>query len=230
MSDAEYLASKPANCEVQLVDASSLEVGYLPECDRIVITGTDLLSESAMRWLATKRPMVFVHHEQTHSEARRDLLESARPFVCHTPAHLAVEQRWCNLTDTRLVLSALDMSGITYGEKKPVAFSAARNHPLKGLNQARLWAAKHNLECVIATDWPREHVLAMMAQAEWFIHLPLAFESECRAVMEAVLSGCTVVANDMVGITSCSNWRDPAWLMQEIGNAGRLFWEAVCES
>jgi hypothetical protein len=66
-----------------------------------------------------------------------------------------------------------------------------------------------------------------MARSEWFVHLPLAFESECRAVMEAVLSGCKIHTNDNVGITSLDNWNNPEVLGQMIDNAGKLFWELV---
>ena len=229
MSDAEYLAHTPDGCHVQVFDSTLFDPDQIVEFDRIVVTGTDLLSEAAMGWLATLKPMVFVHHRQTASEGRRRLLEAAQPFVCHTPAHLALEATWANLGATRLVLSALDTTGMEPGEKKPYVLVASRNHPLKGINQSRLWAARHNLDCVVATDWPRSQVLATMRQAEWFVHLPLSFESECRTVMEAVLAGCTVVTNDQVGITSYPEWRDAAWLRAEIATAGDAFWRAVCE-
>jgi hypothetical protein len=66
-----------------------------------------------------------------------------------------------------------------------------------------------------------------MARCEWFVHLPLAFESECRAVMEAVLSGCKIEINDNVGITSVQNWNDPDTLREMIDKAGERFWELV---
>jgi hypothetical protein len=59
------------------------------------------------------------------------------------------------------------------------------------------------------------------------VHLPLAFESECRAVMEAVLSGCKIQTNDNVGITSVQDWNDPDALREMIDKAGETFWRLV---
>jgi hypothetical protein len=66
-----------------------------------------------------------------------------------------------------------------------------------------------------------------MSFTEYFVHLPLAFESECRAVMEAVLSGCKIVTNDNVGITSVTDWEDPDALKNMIDKAGQTFWRLV---
>jgi hypothetical protein len=66
-----------------------------------------------------------------------------------------------------------------------------------------------------------------MARSEWFVHLPLAFESECRAVMEAVLSGCSIHTNENVGITSVDDWHDADALRHMIDKAGDTFWKLV---
>jgi hypothetical protein len=66
-----------------------------------------------------------------------------------------------------------------------------------------------------------------MSYAEYFIHVPLAFESECRAVMEAVLSGCKVITNANVGITSVQDWDEPDALRNMIEKAGETFWRLV---
>lgn len=230
MSDAEYLALCPDGVDVQIISADQTlaNMDVIQSCDRVVVTGTDLLSDEAMLELARLQPMVFAHHLQTRTPARRVLLENAFPFVCHTPAHLAKESEWCDFAnEPKLVLSAFDPDDIVVAEKEPFALAASRNHPLKGLNQSRLYAAEHGMELMVATDWSRSEVLMTMANAQWFIHLPLAFESECRAVMEAVLAGCEVITNDNVGITSYQRWRDRAWLRDEIIAAQLKFWSAI---
>jgi hypothetical protein len=68
-----------------------------------------------------------------------------------------------------------------------------------------------------------------MARAEAFVHLPLAFESECRSVMEAVLSGCVVQTNRNVGITSIPGWDDKNKLRDMVDRAGHDFWQLVLE-
>jgi hypothetical protein len=228
MSDADYFAGAPDWVDVWRVHPEQLIGVDVREFDRVLITGTDYLTELQMQYLALFKPMVFVHHQQTRTNGRMVLLQQADPFVCHTPAHLAVEQQWCNLENTGLVLSALNVDDCWIDHKEPFALWAARNHPLKGKNQAALWAAEHDLPFLAVSDLARDEVLALMASASWFLHFPLAFESECRSVMEAVLSGCTVRTNENVGITSYEHWDDPQWLSDEIDSASEKFWGFVC--
>ena len=228
MSDYEYLQHAPSDVEVWRIPPSDLDSVDVDLFDRVLITGTDWLDESQMIYLSTFAPMVFVHHAQTRSAGRQKLLESAEPFVCHTPAHLALETQWCDFNNSDLVLSAFDPDECWIDHKERFVLWAARNHPLKGKNQSALWASKNDLPFLAVSDVDREEVLSLMAVAEWFVHLPLAFESECRSVMEAVLSGCKVHVNDLVGITSYERWNDAGWLADEIVDAGEKFWGLVC--
>ena len=86
MSDHEYRQAAPPWIQIDVFHPDQWEKALT--YNRIVITGTDLLSEEAMVRLAEENPMVFVHHEQTESAGRKILIEAADPFVCHTPAHL----------------------------------------------------------------------------------------------------------------------------------------------
>lgn len=225
MSDHEYREAAPPWVQIDLFDPNRWE-----EClnyERIVITGTDLLSEQAMARLAEEHPMVFVHHEQTETAGRALLLEAAEPFVCHTPAHLERERLWVDLPNAELVLSHFNTEECWVGKKEMFALWAARNHPQKGLNQAKIWANAFGIDLFQASDLPREDVLALMAEAEWFVHTPLSFESECRSVMEAVLSGCRIHTNTNVGITSVPGWEDRLKLKEMIDTAGQDFWACV---
>lgn len=225
LSDFEYREARPPWIDIDIFAPDEWEacLGY----DRIVVTGTDQLTESAMSRLALENPMVFVHHEQTQTPGRQILIEEAHPFVCHTPAHLEREMRWADIKDAELVLSHFDTSLCHVGKKTSFALWAARNHPMKGLNQAKVWAHGFGIVLVPMSDFSREEVLEMMSRAEWFVHMPLAFESECRSVMEAVLSGCNVHTNKNVGITSVEKWDDRIYLKELIDQAGEDFWSCV---
>ena len=225
MSDWEYQQAAPEGVSIDVFSPDQWEscLGY----DRIVITGTDQLSEVAMIELAHRRPMVFLHHEQTESPGRQVLLDAAFPMVVHTPAHLHLELQWVEPEYTGLVLSHFDTSECREVKKQPFALWAARNHPLKGLNQARVWAHGAGFPLVVMHDHERSDVLEFMSRAEAFVHLPLCFESEGRAVMEAVLSGCRVQANTNVGITSVDRWHDKGYLKYLVDSAGEQFWDFV---
>jgi hypothetical protein len=225
MSDAAYRDCAPPWIDIELIPADEWEraLGY----ERIVITGTDLLTEDAMFRLAEEEPMVFVHHEQDESPGRMTLIDNAAPFVCHTPAHLEREQLWTEPKWTELVLSHFDTSECRHVDKHPFALWAARNHPMKGLNQAKIWAFNAGFDLVAMHSHPRDEVLKVMSMAEVFVHLPLNFESEGRAVMEAVLSGCRIETNKNVGITSLEGWDDKGKLREMVDEAGVRFWECV---
>ena len=225
MSDWEYQQAAPEGVAIDVFAPDQWEACL--NYDRIVITGTDQLSDVAMIELAHRQPMVFLHHEQTESGARQVLLNAAWPMVVHTPAHLHLELQWVEPEYTGLVLSHFDTSECREVKKQPFALWAARNHPLKGLNQARVWAHGAGFPLVALHDRPRSEVLEFMSRAEAFVHLPLCFESEGRAVMEAILSGCRVQSNINVGITSVQGWHDKAYMKDLIDSAGEQFWDFV---
>lgn len=225
LSDWEYRQAAPPSVHIDIF--SAIEWEWAMDYDRVVITGTDELTDTAMRTLATTKPMVFLHHQQTRTPARKALLDSALPLVCHSPAHLERETSWCEPSKTRLVLSALDTNLIHESPKEHFALWAARNHPEKGLGHARIWAHAAGIPLVVMHDQPRERVLETMARAETFVHLPTTFHPEERTVVEAVLSGCRVHTNSNAGITSFERWNDGAWLKAEVDAAGRRFWDTV---
>lgn len=226
MSDHEYRECAPDDFEIWICDADNwIEPDQF---DSVIVTGTESFSNERLLRLSEFDPFVFVHHLQTPRESLKSLIDNARMFVTHTPAHLLRELTWTNPKRTGQVLSYFDTSKIKpHPDKEHAALWAARNHPLKGEMAALNWAMKMEIPFLRMSDKPREDVLKIMSFTEYFVHLPLAFESECRAVMEAVLSGCKIVTNDNVGITSVTDWEDPDALKNMIDKAGQTFWRLV---
>jgi hypothetical protein len=227
MTDADWRAAAPPDVEVEVLPPFQWQ--WALNADRVVVTGTDLLTEQAMAALADRNPAVALHHRQTRSEARQKLLEAASVVILHTPGHEAVERRWAALSRVEHVLSPMRPGDFAppASQREPVALWASRDHPLKGRPLAEAHARRHGMPFQPIVGQPRSTVLAAMAKAQWFIHLPLEFESEGRSVIEAVLSGCEVIANANVGITSYPRWRDPAWMAEQTSVAGERFWQAV---
>jgi hypothetical protein len=226
MTDQAWRDAAPADVTIEIVppgDWVELERRY----DRIVVTGTDLLTGRQMMWLSRQDPVVFVHHAQALDPARKALIDKAALFMVHTPAHLDHELTWTTPKRTAYVLSPLEADQIAPAAKEPFALWAQRLHPLKGPLAARQWAAESGIPLVMLSDRPRAEVLEVMSRAEWFVHLPRELESESRATMEAVLSGCRVHANANVGITSVDGWDDPARLRDMLDGAADEFWRLV---
>jgi hypothetical protein len=96
MLDWEMVACAPDGVEVSWVPPDEWE--RASEFDRVVVTGTDLLSQHAMLKLAQLEPVVWVHHEQTPTMARQKLFEAARPFVGMSELHVKAEAAWCGVT------------------------------------------------------------------------------------------------------------------------------------
>ncbi len=226
MSDYEYRLQAPLGYEIVISDGNN----YIEpsEFDSVIVTGTESFADWQLNQLAEYDPFVFVHHLQTPRAGLNALIRGSRLFVTHTPAHMRRELSWTKPRKTAQVLSYFDTSKCyDHMDKKPFALWAAREHPLKGKLKAQLWAAQAGYEFKALTDVPREQVLDAMARCEWFVHLPLGFESECRAVMEAVLSGCRIHTNENVGITSVEDWHDADALRHMIDKAGDTFWKLV---
>ena len=228
MSDYEYRLQAPLDFNIQIVTPYTFDTHDIHQFDSIVVTGTDLFTEQQLNRLSEYDPFVFVHHLQTPRAGLLALIAGSRLFVTHTPAHMRRELSWAKPRKTAQVLSYFDTSKCyDHIDKKPYALWAAREHPLKGKLKAEIWAAQAGYDFKALTNVPRDQVLDAMARCEWFVHLPLAFESECRAVMEAVLSGCRIHTNELVGITSVEDWQDKDHLRHMIDKAGDTFWKLV---
>jgi hypothetical protein len=228
MSDYEYRLQAPLGFDIQIVTPQTFDEFEPSQFDSVIVTGTDAFTDIQLYELGNHEPFVFVHHLQTPRAGLNSLISGSRLFVTHTPAHMRRELSWAKPRKTAQVLSYFDTSKCyDHIDKKPWALWAARSHPLKGKLKAELWAAQAGYEFKALTDVPREQVLDAMARCEWFVHLPLAFESECRAVMEAVLSGCRIHTNENVGLTSVQDWQDADHLRHMIDKAGDTFWRLV---
>lgn len=226
MSDYEYRQFVPKNIEIEVVTPNNFQ--NPADFDSVIVTGTDGFEDWHLLALSDFEPFVFVHHLQTQRDSLRELINNSRMFVTHTPSHMARELAWTSPNRTAQVLSYFDTNEIKpLDVKQKVAIIAARNHPLKGINQSKIWAAQQGLDSITYLNSEREIVLRAMERSEWFVHLPIAFESECRAVMEAVLAGCKVHANNNVGITSVEDWHDPEALKNMIDKAGETFWRLI---
>lgn len=196
MCDAAMIARRPDGYSVDLVPASDWELAL--NYDRIVITGTDQLSDAAMLALAERKPLVWVHHKQFQSEARACLFRRADPFVCMSKAHAEVEDAWAG-TSALWNHGWFDPADITAKLKDDHALWAARNHPQKGLISARIWAENNQIPLVEVTDAPRETVLLEMSEARWFVFLPKGFDACPRTLIEAEIAGCEIVTNNLAG-------------------------------
>jgi hypothetical protein len=125
------------------------------------------------------------------------------------------------------VLSPLDVSQISVKPKENFALWAARMHPQKGPVEAQAWAEQKGIPLVMMYDKPRAEVLETMSRASDFVFLPTGFDAEPRVVIEAVLSGCQVHTNELAGITSVPNWRDPDKLRALVTQAKQQFWDRI---
>lgn len=197
------------------------------QADKLIITGTDLLTDEAMIQLAKVSPVIMVHHLQTKTEARQKLLSSASLLICHTPRHLQLELEWTTPKKSTWILSPHKPSDFQIKPKENFALWAARLHQQKGPLEAMVWASKAEIPLLMLYDKPRPTVLEAMSRAKHFVFLPTSFDAEPRTLIEAVLSGCLVTTNHLAGISSIVDWNKPEVMADLVSNAGQKFWETV---
>jgi hypothetical protein len=225
MTDQVLLSDAPV--DVKIIDPYQWEEAL--DYEKIIITGTDLLSPYAMSQLSERNPVVAVHHLQTRTPARGKLLSSASTLICRSPRHLELELEWTTPKRSTWVVSPHDLSEFAHQPKENFALWAARIHPQKGPDEAIAWSSRNHIPLLMMYDKPRAIVLEAMSRAKYFVFLPTGFDAEPRAVVEAVLSGCEVHTNDLAGITSIPNWRKPETLMELVSNSKELFWQTVLQ-
>jgi hypothetical protein len=196
MTDAAMIEQAPITIDIEVVSPENWETALT--ADRIVITGTDLLSDEAMLRLADESPLVWVHHEQTPSKARQELFARAKPFVTMSSQHSQVEERWSGVK-SEWCHGHMDLSEIPHAEKTKEALWAARNHPQKGLLAARRWCRANDMDLTELSGVDRCEVLQAMAAHEFFVFLPQAFDSCPRTLIEAEAAGCWIQTNHQAG-------------------------------
>lgn len=196
MADAEVLATCPPHIQIDIVTPDRWE--HAIDYERIVITGTDLLTDDAMHVLAERHPLVWPHHRQTPTAARQALFAAAAPLLTRSAAHAAVEQAWSGVA-SQWCHGAIDPDIVTPGDKEPHALWAGRDHPQKGRINARIWAQRNGMELRELTNVPRRQVLDAMSVAEVFVYLPKSHDTIPRTLIEAELAGCRIVTNDNAG-------------------------------
>jgi hypothetical protein len=196
MLDFDMVATAPDGVEVQWIGPDEWEQAF--DCDRVVVTGTDLLSDKAMAGLAELRPVVWVRHQQPRSDVRAHLFRMADPFVCMSDLHGQVESGWSDAC-AEVCNGWIDLTGITPGVKQGHALWAARNHPQKGRLAARMWAARNKVELRELSGVSRAEVLDAMTVARWFVFLPLQLDACPRTLIEAEAAGCDIVTNEFAG-------------------------------
>ena len=77
---------------------------------------------------------------------------------------------------------------------------------------------------------PYSEVPSVLRQYRTFVFLPTGPEAAARVVPEAVLSGCELVVNDNVGVTSFDWWtEDPDLLRKRLQDRSGEFWQALAE-
>jgi len=197
--NTDYMVTAaPAGVEVTYIEpeavVSVLDGGF----DRVVVGGTDKLSELSMTLLAISRPIVWVQHAQHRTPAKAELFRQASRFLTMSRAHMGWEAEWTGRADA-FIHSPVPPDCVAPADKEPFALFAGRKHPAKGKLNARIWAQRQGIELVELENAPHELVLEHMARAQYFVHLPKERDACPLVVIEATLAGCEIVTNSLVG-------------------------------
>lgn len=196
INDAVMRSHVPSGVEIVPFEPDDWQSAM--DFDRIVITGTDRLTDEAMIRLADRGPLVWIQHAQTRTAARKYLFQYAAPFITMSRLHQAHEAQWSRVSDLYVHSPVWNVDEVQPAEKENFALFAARNHPAKGKINARIRADKMGVPLVELSNVDRSVVLDHMARAKWFIHLPKEFDACPRTVIEATLAGCEIITNPLL--------------------------------
>jgi hypothetical protein len=208
--------------EVTLVRPGGVDTD-LAAYDRVVVSGMYGYNDRELNKLAELNPIVWVHDTQF---AGHWLLEGARHIILLTPQHLEFELNTNPLLrKDRVVLNPgwMDFKLSTSVPKKDYfALWAHRAMPHKGLDRAEQWAKMQHIRLEVMVGRPHVEVLLAMGKARYFVLLSHIFDPGPRAVMEAQLSHCELVV-DNVGY-----WDEPPQeLYGRLQRADKEFWDLV---
>ena len=222
-ADAQMVERRPAEVdEVLLVGPGGVD-SDLSEYDRVIVTGMYGFSDRELNILADLKPVVWMHDAQFSGHW---LLESARLVVLLTPGHQEFEcEKNPLLRRDRIVLNPgwFNTSIIQPCKfKEELALWAHRPEPHKGLDRAVEWSSEKGVRLEVMVGRPQGDVYMAMCRCRYFVLLSHIFDPGPRSVMEAQLSGCELII-DNVGY-----WDEgPEVLATRIATADQHFWEHV---
>jgi hypothetical protein len=222
-SNHNRIQARPYGVEVTLIHSDNYRQAV--DYDFVIVGATDRLSADAKETLSRTKHAMAITHPLPPSEGNALLFESAEIVIGYTPAHLEASVHDYTLKRSAWVPTPVDLDLITSAEKEEFALHAARRDWWKGADSAIEWAEANSIPLVVMQREPHQVVLETMSRAKYFVHLPKILDAEPSAVTEAVLSGCEIVYNENVGLTSVPDWSDPDALRKRIETAGRDFWE-----
>lgn len=222
--NTDYMVTAaPPGVEVVYIEPEDAETATDRTFDRVVVGGTDKLTESAMLHLAEHKPIVWVQHAQHRTPAKAELFRCASRFLTMSRAHRGWEAEWTGRADV-YVHSPVPPGCVSPAEKEPFALFAGRKHPAKGKINARIWARRNGVPLVELENAPHEVVLEHMSRAAYFVHLPKERDACPLVVIEATLAGCEIITNPLVGRLEPG---DPVAILAE---QPRRFWQIVEET
>ena len=197
--NTDYMVTAaPADVEVTYVEPEAAESAADVRYDRVVVGGTDKLSEPAMNFLAGLKPIVWVQHAQHRTPAKARLFQQAERFITMSRAHREWEAEWTGRRDL-FIHSPVPVDCVRPADaKEDFALFAGRAHPAKGKLNARIWAQRNGVRLVELENAPHEDVLDHMARARYFVHLPKERDACPLVVIEATLACCQVITNPVL--------------------------------
>lgn len=223
MSTEAMIASAPEGVQVEVFHPAQLTSGLPDGYDRTIIGATEELGPKLYLDALARRGSYLMWLRSVQPPSVWPLLDAARG-VSWPSAAMA---RWHHWDRPYLDCPApIDPDEVQPGYKEDFALWAARNHPQKGLMNARLVAYQRDWKLVEMTDAPRAEVLAMMARARYFIHLPNSPDPCPRTVIEAELANCRIIVNSNVGRVA----HQGPGLADYLRNIPWRFWRWVLEN
>ncbi len=169
-----------------------------------------VIYEHDHKYLTTRDPSVFKDYKApAENIINRDFYQKAKGVFCQSALHKEVVTKNLNLNNIHSVggnlwsLEILNEIEVYTDKEKREKYSIWNsNNPIKCTALARAYCFKNSLEEDLIGPLPYREFLSRLTDNKYFVFFPQTLETLGRVVVEARMSGMTVLSNKKVGALS----------------------------
>jgi len=252
LSSRLLLERAPEWADVKIISPYHDE--WLGRCDAHIVNQCRYFRPDQLAKV-TEKPYIWLFHDMLHNCMHQGfilkaLLKKATGCMFKSPFHREnVYGKWPEAKEVpgkAVYATPIDLDMFHPGKKTKGTIWLGNYVPEKGVREAVAWA-EENGEVVdffgfgdafmfrICSPWvrfypvlPYEEVPGILRQYKKLVFLPKYPEAAGRVIVEALLSGCKVITNDMIGFKSFNWWSDdPETLRKALREREGDFWGTV---
>ena len=248
LTNASMIASTPDEVQVETMYPSNFDRNRL-DGKLIILNNTGLFRLSDLRWIRDTQKYVKYEHDYSFCRSRHatqhsckkgcedtlafytKLFQNSILNIFLSPLHRDVYLKNMALDEDKIYLqpSPIDVDKFLYdGVKEDIYLAVGEDNWHKGSDLIKqeykdliFLGGGHKVPYAEIHEWYHK--------AKYFVHKPRWIEPFGRTVAEAYCANCTLLTNDKIGFLSYAwDYSDRAFILEQLRNAPKRFWKAIC--